>query len=101
MTGLVWWQRLRGRREIASCMQVGRVLQAYLDGQVDEATARQVARHLEMCRRCGLEAQTYSAIKQALARGGRDVDAGAVARLQAFGLGLTEDDAIGPAPAQE
>ena len=90
--GLSWWRRMRGNREIASCLEVGRVLQAYLDGQVDVVTARRVARHLEMCRRCGLEAQTYLAIKEALARGGRDVDADAVARLRDFGARLIDSD---------
>jgi anti-sigma factor RsiW len=87
-----WWRRLRGNREVASCMEVGRVLQSYLDGQVDELTARRVGRHLEMCRRCGLEATTYAQIKTALARRGGDVDPKAVARLQAFGKELLASD---------
>jgi len=89
---LSWWRRMRGNKEIASCMEVGRALQAYLDGHVDTVTARRVARHLEMCRRCGLEAQAYLAIKATLARGGRDVDPAAVARLRAFGAHLIDDD---------
>lgn len=101
MTGkLSWWRRMQGNREIASCMEVGRALQSYLDGNVDDVTARRVARHLEMCRRCGLEAQTYTAINEALARGGRDVDPAAVARLQAFGTQLLEDDPDDPASEQ-
>jgi len=86
-----WWRRVRGNREVASCMEVGRVLQAYLDGHVDELTARRVGRHLEMCRRCGLEAETYTQIKTALARRG-DVDPEAVARLRAFGQSLMDSD---------
>lgn len=68
MTGkLSWWRRARTGREVATCREVGRVLQAYLDGHVDELTARRVARHLEMCRRCGMEASTYAEIKRSLA----------------------------------
>lgn len=59
-----WIRRLRGDHE-ANCMQVRRVLQSYLDGEVDELTARRVGRHLEHCRRCGLNAETYEAIKEA------------------------------------
>jgi anti-sigma factor RsiW len=55
---------------MVECLRVSRVLQSYLDGVVDEVTARRVARHLERCRRCGAEADTYSAIKAALARQG-------------------------------
>lgn len=89
---LTWWGRMRGDREVASCLEVGRVLQSYLDGQVDELTARRVSRHLEMCRRCGLEAETYTNIKAALARRGADVDPRAVERLKAFGRSLLESD---------
>ena len=45
--------------------QVAKVLQGYLDGEVDPATAHMVHEHLEVCRRCGPEASTYRAIKTA------------------------------------
>lgn len=48
----------------AGCREMSRTLQAYLDGHVDEVTARRVARHLEACRRCGLEAEVYTRIKE-------------------------------------
>lgn len=44
--------------EMARCLRTSRVLQAYLDGETDERTARRVAHHLEDCRRCGLQAST-------------------------------------------
>lgn len=84
-----WWRRMRGSRDEASCHEVARVLQSYLDGNVDELTARRVARHLEICRRCGLEAETYTRIKESLARRG-GVDPEAVERLRAFGARLAE-----------
>lgn len=81
----------RRRRGPASCREVGRVLQSYLDGVVDDATAGRVAEHLEECRRCGLEYETYRSIKQALARRRDRVDPDAVARLRDFGRHLLED----------
>jgi anti-sigma factor (TIGR02949 family) len=82
-------RRRRGDPE-ATCAEVARVLQSYLDGQVDEMTARRVARHLDACRRCGLEARTYEAIKEALARQRTDVDAAALEGLRSFGERLVE-----------
>lgn len=78
----------------ARCMRAARVLQSYLDGEVDAPTARAVERHLEECRRCGLEAATYTAIKAAItmADDGRtpDVDPAAVARLRQFARALAD-----------
>ncbi len=81
-------RRLRGTKEMASCMQVMRVLQSYLDGHTDEVTARRVANHLDACRRCGLEAATYREIKASLSRRATAPDHDAVERLRAFGTAL-------------
>ena len=83
-------RRLWGSKDMASCMRVMRVLQAYLDGHVDEVTARRVANHLDACRRCGLEAATYREIKAALTRTGPPLDPSAVERLRSFGTGLAQ-----------
>lgn len=76
------------------CRYVMRVLQSYLDGEVDARTADIVAAHLEECRRCGLEAATYEAIKVAIAsgiEGGRvPVDPGILDRLHAFVASLED-----------
>ncbi|GAB3488448.1 anti-sigma factor family protein [Amycolatopsis cihanbeyliensis] len=69
------------------CLRVMRTLQSHLDGEVDEDTSRWVAQHLEECRRCGLEADTYRAISDALAQH-RHGDAEAITRLRAFGAAL-------------
>jgi anti-sigma factor RsiW len=82
---LRWW-----RRGELGCKEVGRLLQSYLDGEIDELRARQVARHLEDCRRCGMSAETYVEIKQALRRSAGPVPDEAVARLRAFGEQLGE-----------
>jgi anti-sigma factor RsiW len=96
-------RRFRGSKEMASCMQVMRALQSFLDGQTDDITTRRVANHLDACRRCGLEAATYREIKAALARNAAPVDQRAVERLRAFGARLGHDGERGtdeaPPPA--
>ena len=88
-------RRILGTKEMASCMQVMRVLQSYLDGQTDQFTARRVANHLDACRRCGLEASTYREIKAALARQAVPVDETSLQRLRAFGSSLAQQTARG------
>lgn len=69
------------------CQHVARVLQSYLDGEVDSMTEKMVAEHLEVCRRCGLAANTYQAIKTAIASTAPTpdaVDTEAVDRLRRF-----------------
>ena len=73
----------------AGCLRVTRVLQSYLDGEADAATSTMVDKHLEECRRCGLEASTYRAIKVAITETG-PVDAEAVERLRRFAEVLSE-----------
>ena len=55
------------RRRPMDCHQVAQVLQTYLDGEIDAVTAVRISRHLEACRRCGMELRAYHEIKQALA----------------------------------
>jgi anti-sigma factor (TIGR02949 family) len=76
--------RLWPRRSAASCSEVIAVLQEFLDGAVDAGTAARVERHLEACRRCGLEASVYREIKASLRRQRGDVDAATLDRLRAF-----------------
>jgi anti-sigma factor (TIGR02949 family) len=72
-----------------SCHEVAKVLQSFLDQEVDEHTAGQVAAHLEMCRRCGLEADVYGEIKASLARSTSAVPELALWRLRHFGEELS------------
>jgi predicted anti-sigma-YlaC factor YlaD len=77
----------------SDCRQVAKVLQSYLDGETAAPTSNMVAEHLEVCRKCGLEASTYLAIKAAIAAHASEatpVDADAVARLRDFAEGLGE-----------
>lgn len=76
-------------------MAVARVLQAYLDGEAGEETARRVGAHLHICRRCGMKAATYRAIKASLSRGGDGMDDLTRRRLEDFAHRLTEQSAGG------
>jgi anti-sigma factor RsiW len=80
----------RRRSDTAGCFEVARTLQAYLDGATDAAAAQRIARHLEECRRCGLEARTYLEIKAAMARRIPVVDELALERLRAFAGRIVE-----------
>ncbi|MGH9055653.1 MAG: zf-HC2 domain-containing protein [Acidimicrobiales bacterium] len=80
----------------ARCMAMMRVLQRYLDGALDEKSADRVATHLEACRRCGLEAETYQQIKVALADHGHRIDPRAVERLRRFGEQLAQGTTPSP-----
>lgn len=75
------WKPTAGRM---TCHQAARVIQSYLDGQSTEATARSVAAHLDTCRRCGMKAATFLAIKEALALREPSLDTAALERLAAF-----------------
>ncbi|MGH8995447.1 MAG: zf-HC2 domain-containing protein [Acidimicrobiales bacterium] len=79
------------------CLQTMRVLQTYLDGALDDIAAHRVAEHLEDCRRCGLEAEVYRAIKASLSERDHPLDRGAVERLRRFGerLAAEGEDASG------
>lgn len=67
-----WWRRAAGRQ--VDCRHVGAWLQAYLDGELDDARSRSVSRHLKDCRRCGMEASTYRELKASLRRGAPSLD---------------------------
>lgn len=92
MSRLPMWRAMFGTPSMASCMEVARVLQAYLDGEVDERTTRRVRRHLELCRRCGLEASTYVEIKRAVADRQQPVPEDARDRLRRFAEGLMQEE---------
>lgn len=84
-------ERLFGPRTQLSCRQVGRLLQSHLEGELDAARSQHVAAHLDDCIRCGLEAETYQAVRAALERRA-PVEPDRLARLQAFGARLAAGD---------
>lgn len=77
------------RRRTISCRQVGRSLQEYLDGELDdpELVAR-LRDHLAACRDCGLEADTYRALRDAMRHCAPVVESPELARLRDFGARL-------------
>lgn len=77
------------RKPRVDCRQVGRVLQSYLDNGLEPDFAAKISAHLEACRECGLEAETYERIKTSLAAKMPGVDSQAVERLRRFGEDLT------------
>lgn len=72
----------------SECHRIGRLLQRYLDSELDVDSACTVLIHLEECKRCGLEAASYREIKQSLRRTGRP-DQETASRLRKFAEGLT------------
>lgn len=74
------------------CSEVGKLLQTYLDGELDELRARAVAGHLEDCVRCGMAAETYEQIKAALRRTSSSVSEEPLRRLRAFADDLAAGD---------
>lgn len=89
-----WVMQLFGRTPPGgmSCHQVGKVLQQYLDGGIDADQAARIEAHLEECRRCGMEADTYERIKATLAARRSDIPAESVGRLREFGERLARGE---------
>ncbi len=85
-----WLMKLfgRGPGEQLDCHAVGELLQQYLDDEIDPKRGALIAAHLEDCRRCGLEADTYEQIKRTLASQRSDVPEESVERLREFGRSL-------------
>lgn len=83
----------RRRVRPLDCHAVAERLQEYLDGHIDEHTAARIEEHLEDCRKCGLELETYERIKAALAARRPEVPSDSIARLREFGERLTRGDA--------
>jgi predicted anti-sigma-YlaC factor YlaD len=81
-----------------SCHQVGELLQQYLDGELDDAErARRIHDHLDECRRCGMEAETYERIKSTIAAERPDIPPESIERLRAFGERLARgEEPTGP-----
>jgi predicted anti-sigma-YlaC factor YlaD len=86
-TVTAWVMKLLGRTPPGGmdCHEVGELLQHYLDGHTDADRSRHIEEHLEECRRCGMEAETYARIKATLAAHRPEVPSESVERLRAFG----------------
>jgi ribosomal protein S14 len=62
-----WW-RYSAWVKRSSCLKALQLLQSFIDGELDPDSAQRVARHLEHCRRCGLEAAVYRELQESLRR---------------------------------
>ena len=71
-----------------SCVQVAKILQRYLDEELDASHRAMVAGHLSACRRCGLDEKSFREIKSALARRREDVPVEPIDRLRKFAADL-------------
>jgi anti-sigma factor (TIGR02949 family) len=81
-----WIRTLLGRTHgDLTCHEVVEILQQYLDGHLDDDRAARIESHLEECRRCGLEAETYERIKATVASQRAEIPPESIERLRAFG----------------
>ena len=79
------------------CMEVGRLVQRFIDGALDVERGRRLALHLEDCRRCGIEVDIYEQIKASLAaRSTVSLPDDTFERLTHFAQILTHADGRGP-----
>lgn len=89
--------RLRRKAGI-SCARVQELVQSYLDGELQPGPERdRLVEHLERCRPCGVEAETYERIKASL---GAPAPADAVERLASFAAtipDMPQDPGVEPA----
>ena len=81
---------LRSRAREYDCKQVGRLLQRYLDDQLNESLRKKVSAHLMMCKDCGLEKETFELLKAALANHQVVLHPDAVDRLRAFSIDIVD-----------
>ena len=80
---VVRWLKLRRAMPSAECVRVAEMLQEYLDVEGSPEAAARVQAHLDECRDCGLEADAFVELKEAVRRHG-EADSGAKHRLQDF-----------------
>jgi anti-sigma factor (TIGR02949 family) len=82
---------LIGSREEVGCREVGRALQSYLDGEIDESQGRALAAHLDMCRNCGLDASVYREVRDNLRSLARPIPPETLERLREFSERLVSE----------
>ncbi len=49
-----------------TCRRARKLVQSFLDGELPASNAERVAAHLDMCRDCGVEAETLDQVRQAI-----------------------------------
>jgi len=81
---LSMWQRMLGDDSVTSCQRTRRELQRFLDGEAESVEAARIARHLDACRACSLEAAAYRAIIASLLKREPQLPAPVLDRLVEF-----------------
>ncbi len=71
-----------------ACAEVLDALHAYLDAEIDDAGLASIDAHLDACRRCGLEIDTYRRLKDAVRSTGNGLDPTVLTRLRRFAAEL-------------
>lgn len=74
-----------------NCREVGRRLQSYLDGELDDNRMEQIKAHLDDCVHCGLEADVFTAIKTDLAKLSVPAESDALQRLREFSSRVAQE----------
>jgi anti-sigma factor RsiW len=75
------------RSNPSKCRHVARVIQSYLDDELDEQRRSAVELHLQACRDCGLDAYSFEQLKMSVARL-QVADDELIGRLREFGESL-------------
>ena len=83
-------RRRRASGRPVTCWEAMLVLQQYLDGTLADRDRELVVAHIEHCRHCGLEYETYEALLASLQRGD-EVPTEISARLHEFAARLNAD----------
>lgn len=78
-----------------TCKEVGLRIQSYLDGELDEARLEGIRSHLAACFDCGLEADTFRAIKEQLADSSGPTDPAVLDRLRRFSERISDQAPAG------
>lgn len=74
-----------------SCRKAMKVMQAYLDGEVEENVAKKVAKHLNACEDCDKESLVFKKIKASLANRPENVNQEILNSLSAFTQDLVKN----------
>ena len=83
------WVKAFGSKDMTSCAKAMKLLQSALDGELDQHTLERVNRHLVACKKCGMHARTYEAIKTSIAtQGAKPLPATVIADLEEFARNL-------------
>lgn len=75
-----------------SCAEVAEIVQSFVDDETDTETANKISAHIEDCRRCGLEVETYRKIKSSIGKRSQPIDAASLHRLRSFAERLAAGD---------